>query len=149
VAAFVGFGLFRLSWRINLKRFFQVTGVFLIIVAAGLFQFGVHELQGAYGWGLDGEVYNVKSTLPDKLPEDGSAPTAAQVAGALLRGIFGYNDDPTQLEMIAYGAYWAFTLVAYWGVRTGKIEIVTRPLRNAWRAIVRAVRRSPAKVGVR
>jgi len=149
VAAFLGFGLFRLSWKINMRRFFQVTGIFLIVVAAGLFQLGVHELQGAYGWGLDGTVYDAKSTLPDKLPEDGSAPTAAQVGGSLLRGIIGYNDNPTQLEMLAYAAYWIFTLFVYWGVRTGKIEIVTRPLKNAWRAMVRAIRRSPARIEVR
>ena len=161
VAAFIGFGIFRASWKINLKRFFQVTGVVLIIIAAGLFQFAVHELQGAYGWGLDGEVYNTKFTdtngnglqdlgepaiLPDKLPLDGSAPSAAQVTGALLRGIFGYNDDPTQLEMIAYGVYWMFALAVYWGVRTGKIEIVTRPLRRVRAWLKRLFRRTPAKI---
>src|SRR3972149_5650628 len=76
VAAFLGFGLFRLSWKGNLRRFFQVTGIFLIVVAAGLFQLGVHELQGTYGWGLDGTVYDAKSTLPDKLPEARYPPPA-------------------------------------------------------------------------
>lgn len=149
VAGFLGFGLFRASWKINLKRFFQVTGVFLIIVAAGLFQLGVHELQGAYGWGLDGPVYDTKAALPDKLPEDGSAPSAAQVVGALLRGIVGYNDDPTQLEIIAYGLYWVFTLLVYWGIRTGKIAIVTSPLKQLWVALKRALGRAPTKVQVR
>jgi high-affinity iron transporter len=154
LAAFLGFGLFRASWKINLKRFFQVTGVFLIVIAAGLFQLGVHELQEANHWGLDGQVYNTKfvdtngnavwdpgepAILPDKLPEDGSVPSAAQVAGALLRGIVGYNDDPTQLELVAYGLYWALTLVVYWGIRTGRIDVVTHSLRRLWGLI----RRSP------
>ncbi len=158
-AAFLGFLLFRASWKVNLKRFFQVTGVFLIVIAAGLFQFGVHELQEANHWGLDGQVYNTKfddvngngvwdtgepAILPDGLPGDGSAPSAPQVAGSLLRGIFGYNDDPTQLELIAYGIYWAFTLILYWSIRTGRIEFVTRPLRNLWAMI----RRSPTPAGV-
>ena len=37
LAAFLGYGLFAASWKINLRRFFQGTGLFLIIVAAGLF----------------------------------------------------------------------------------------------------------------
>ena len=140
VAAFLGFALFRASWKINLKRFFQVTGVFLIVIAAGLFQLGVHELQEAYGWGLDGTVYDSKGFLPDKLP-DGSDPSGAQIVGALLRGIVGYNDDPSQLELIAYGLYWVFTVLTYWGIKTGRIEIVTRPLRSAWAAMTRPFRR--------
>lgn len=143
IAAFLGYGIFRASWKVNLKRFFQVTGVFLIIVAAGLFQFAVHELQEAYGWGLDGKVYNTKGFLPDRLPVD-RGPTGAEVAGALLRGIVGYNDDPTQLELVAYGLYWIFTLVVYWGIRTGKIEIVTRPIRRLWTAVKRPFVRAPA-----
>jgi len=158
VAAFLGFLIYGASWKINLKRFFQVTSVFLIVVAAGLFQFGVHELQEANGWGLDGTVYNTKfsdlngngvwdagepAILPDALPED-RVPTGAEVTGALLRGIFGYNDNPSQLELVAYGMYWAFTIAVYWGIRTGKIEIVTRPLRQTWAVVRRAFGRTSA-----
>lgn len=143
IAAVVGFGIFRVSWKVNLKRFFQVTGVFLIIVAAGLFQFAAHELQEAYGWGLDGRVYDTRAVLPDRLPTD-RGPNGAEVVGALLRGIVGYNDDPTQLEIFAYGLYWVFTAIVYWGIRTGKIEVVTRPIRGLWAALKRPFARTPA-----
>ena len=50
----------------------------------------------------------------------------------MLRGIVGYNDNPSQLEAAAYFAYWLFIGVLYYGIRTGKIVVVTRPLRNLW-----------------
>lgn len=135
VAAFVGFGIYGASWKVNLKRFFQVTGVFLIVIAAGLFAFGVHELQeaGVLPW-LSGEVYNWKSSFPDG---------EANPPGYLLRGLVGYNDNPTWLEASAYLSYWVFTIVLYLGMKTGKIEIVTRPLRQAWAALRRALGRAP------
>ncbi len=137
LAAVVGFGLFALSWKINLRKFFTVTSAFLIVIAAGLFMFSVHELQEAYAWPLDGKVYDTKAVLPDKLPTDGSSPTGPQVAGALLRGVVGYNDDPTQLEAVAYFAYWTFVVLVWWGLKTGKIEVVVGPLRNLWRTLTR------------
>ena len=134
VAGFVGFGIYGASWKINLRRFFQATGLLLVIIAAGLFAFGVHELQGAgvVPW-LSGEVYNVKASFPDSQDNP---------AGFILRGLVGYNDNPTWLEAVAYAGYWAFTVLVYWGIRTGKIEIVTRPLRQGWAAIKRSFRRA-------
>lgn len=136
LAALVGYGLFAASWKINLKRFFQTTGLFLIIIAAGLFALGVHELQdaGVLPW-LSGRTYNLSETFPD---------SEANPVGFLLRGLIGYNDNPTWLEAVAYFAYWAFTALVYLGIRTGKIEVVTRPLRNLWSFVRRALGRAPA-----
>jgi high-affinity iron transporter len=133
VAGFIGFGIYGASWKINLRRFFQVTGLVLVIIAAGLFAFGAHELQeaGILPW-LSGEVYNVKASFPDSQDNP---------AGFVLRGLIGYNDNPTWLEAVAYVSYWVFTALVYLGIKTGRIEIVTRPLRHAW-AVLR--RRSSA-----
>jgi len=135
VAAFVGYGLFAASWKINLRRFFQVTGIVLIIIAAGLFSLGVHELQeaGVLPW-LSGTVYDLTAVFS----VDGN-PLAS-----VLRGLVGYSDAPTQLEVVAYFAYWAFAVLVYFGIRTGRISIVTRPLKNAWAAVKRSMGRTPA-----
>ena len=135
-AAFIGFGIYGAAWKINLQRFFQVTSLLLIVIAAGLFALGVHELQevGVLPW-LGGPTYDLTQTFPD---------SDANPVGYLLRGLVGYNDNPSQLEVVAYAAYWAFTAMVWWGIRTGKIKIVTRPLRSAWAAVRRAFRRSPA-----
>src|SRR5256712_4726012 len=52
VAGIIGVGLIRVSWRINLKRFFQVTSVFLVVIAAGLFAPAGHELPEDVHWSL-------------------------------------------------------------------------------------------------
>lgn len=128
VAAILGVGIMRLSWRIPLQRFFQVTGAALIVIGAGLFAWGIHEFQAAFGWTLgSGLVYNLTGVFSSG-PEN--------PLGYLLRGIVGYNDAPTLLEAVAYVGYWVFTLLVYLGIRTGKITAVTDPLRRLWRSLV-------------
>ncbi len=133
-AAFLGAGIYRASWKINLRRFFQGTGLFLIVIAAGLAALGVRGLQeaGLLPW-LVGPTYDLSQLLPSG---------ESNLVGNLLSGLIGYNDAPTQLEVVAYFTYWAFTILVYLGIRTGKIEAVTRPLKDLW---VRRVRgRTPA-----
>jgi high-affinity iron transporter len=95
VAAVLGYLLYRGGIRLNLRTFFRVTGVLILVVAAGLFAFSVHELQEA-GWFpfLTSQAYDVSSTLTD---ESG--------LGAFLRALVGYNDDPTWLEVLAWLSY--------------------------------------------
>lgn len=134
VAAILGVGIMRLSWRIPLHRFFQITGVALIVIGAGLFATGINEFQTGFGWTLGSTlVYNLHAVFSSG-PEN--------PAGYLLRGILGYSDAPTVLESVAYVGYWIFTLLVYLGIRTGKISVVTGPLRRFWRALVPA--RAPA-----
>lgn len=136
-AAIVGVGIVRVSWRINLKRFFQVTGVFLVVIAAGLFAHAVHELQEAFAWEFGSTVvYDLRAVFPDD---------PSNLVGYLLRGIVGYNAAPTVLEGVAYLAYWVVLVLVYLGIRTGKITAVAEPLRRAWRALTR--RQTEANAG--
>ncbi|MGA9162623.1 MAG: iron uptake transporter permease EfeU [Actinomycetota bacterium] len=95
LAVFLGVLLYRGAIHMNLRTFFKLTGFVLIVIAAGLFAAGIHELQEA-GWLplLERTAYDVTSSLPD---ESG--------AGAIVRGLIGYNADPTVLEVIAWFAY--------------------------------------------
>jgi high-affinity iron transporter len=137
VAGILGVGIMRLSWRIPLQRFFQITGVALVVIGAGLFAAGVNEFQAAFGWTFgSGLVYNLHAVFSSG-PEN--------PLGYLLRGVLGYNDAPTVLESVAYVGYWVFTVLVYLGIRTGKITVVTEPLRRVWRSLVPA--RSPASGG--
>jgi high-affinity iron transporter len=95
VAVALGVLLYREGIRMNLRSFFRLTGWILIVVAAGLFAFAVHELQEA-GWLplLEQTAFDVSATLPD---DSG--------IGAVMRGLVGYNADPTVLEVIAWLGY--------------------------------------------
>jgi high-affinity iron transporter len=95
LAVILGVLLYRGGIRMNLRSFFRVTGLLLIVVAAGLFAFSLHELQEA-GWLpiLETHAFDVSSSLPD---DSG--------LGAILRGLLGYNADPTWLEVVGWAGY--------------------------------------------
>jgi len=135
IAGVIGVGIMRLSWRIPLHRFFQITGVALVVIGAGLFATGVNELQEAFGWTVgSGLVYNLRAVFSSG-PEN--------PLGYLLRGIVGYSDAPTVLESVAYVAYWVFTGLVYLGIRSGKMSVVTDPLRRMWRSLVPRAAKAP------
>ncbi len=79
LAVILGVLLYRGGIRMNLRSFFRVTGLILIVVAAGLFAYSLHELQEA-GWlpFLEGHAFDISSSLPDDTG-----------AGAILRGLVG------------------------------------------------------------
>lgn len=95
VAVVLGVLLYRGGIRMNLRTFFRVTGSILIVVAAGLFAYSVHELQEA-GWlpFLSVTAFDLTGILPD---DSG--------LGAMLRGLVGYNADPSMLELVAWIGY--------------------------------------------
>jgi high-affinity iron transporter len=95
LAVVLGALLYRGGIRMNLRSFFRVTGLILIVVSAGLFAFSLHELQEA-GWLplLDTHAFDISSILPDDAG-----------AGAILRGLLGYHADPTWLEVVGWAGY--------------------------------------------
>lgn len=138
IAGIIGVGIVRVSWRLNLGRFFQATGVFLVIIAAGLFSHAVHELQEAFVWQFGSStLYDLHAVFPAD---------ETNTIGYLLRGIIGYSDAPTLLEVSAYIGYWIVVILAYLGMRTGRISIITTPLRRAWYALIGRKAPTPAEV---
>jgi high-affinity iron transporter len=103
LAVVLGVLLYRGGIRLNLRSFFRITGAILIVVAAGLFAYAVHELQEA-GWlaFLDTVAFDLSGVLPD---DSG--------VGAVVRGLVGYNADPTVLEVLAWTAYLVVAGVFY------------------------------------
>ncbi len=104
VAVVIGYLIYRGAVRINLSRFFQWTGAFLIVVAAGVLAYGVHDLQEArFLPGLDVLAYDVSGVI---------APGG--VLGTLLKGIFNFSPAATVAEAIAWWAYLVPVGWLYW-----------------------------------
>jgi high-affinity iron transporter len=101
-AVAIGIAFFAIGVRIDLRRFFNVTGVLLIFVAAGLCAFAVHEFGEAGLIENAGVVFDLSSVLPESSP-----------LGAVLAGLFGYRATPTPLEVVAYLAYLVPVLTAF------------------------------------
>lgn len=95
LAVTLGALLYRGGVKMDLRAFFKITGTVLVVVAAGLFAYSLHELQEA-GWlpFLSGVAWDVSSTLPD-----------GTGVGAILRGLLGYNANPTWIEVAGWAAY--------------------------------------------
>ncbi len=92
---------FRGVISLDLKKFFNITSVLLILFAAGLFAHGIHEFQELGWFGPEDSFINTPLFV---LPLSDSAEVSQ--LGALLRALFGYQDKPTPLEIFSYLFYW-------------------------------------------
>ena len=99
-AALLGWSMFATAVRLDLRRFFQVTGILLILFAAGLVATGIHEFNEV-GWipEIVGHVWNLNPVLSE-----------TSLAGQILKTLFGYNASPSLTSVISYGVYF----VAVW-----------------------------------
>jgi high-affinity iron transporter len=91
----LGVAIYRGGVRINLARFFRVTGFVLVLVAAGLLATSLHTAHEA-GWitGLQGHAVDLSWLVkPDT------------VSGSLLTGMLGLQPEPTVIEAAAYLIY--------------------------------------------
>jgi high-affinity iron transporter len=93
----IGYMIFVKGQRVPLKTFFNISSVFLIFVAAGMMAYGIHELESAGIIADTGRIWNVN---PPVLP-NGSYPIFHDkgAIGAIAKGLFGWNGDPSYLEV--------------------------------------------------
>lgn len=95
VAVALGWLLYRRAVSINLGRFFAWTGAGLIVVAAGVLAYGVHDLQEAgIVPGEGAKAFDISETI---------GPTS--VGGTLIRGVFNVGPAMTWLEVAGWLAY--------------------------------------------
>ena len=95
VATVLGYLLYKRSVKLNLATFFTVTGAGLVVVAAGVLSYGIHDLQeGGVLPGLNSLAFDVSAQVP-----------LSSWYGALLHGIIGFTPDTTWLQLAAFFGY--------------------------------------------
>ena len=118
VAVIIGWLIYTGAARINLSIFFNITGLLLIFVAAGIVSYGIGDLQEASvipGWGTP--IYDITAYL------DGSVYswlTTSSWWWTLLEAMFNANAAPTHLQLIGWVLYIVIILPLFL-VRSGMI----------------------------
>ena len=102
-AVVLGLLIYRGAVQINLAKFFRYTGILLILVAAGILAYGIHDLQEAGALpGLTTLAFDVSNVI-----DPGSW------YATLLKGIFNFTPATTVLQAVAWGIYVAVVLTLF------------------------------------
>ncbi|MGH3423655.1 MAG: iron uptake transporter permease EfeU [Nocardioidaceae bacterium] len=109
VAVMLGYLIYRGALRINLSRFFTITGALLIVVAAGVLAYGFHDLQEArFLPGLSSLAFDISGTVEP-----------SGWLGTLLKGTINFQPDPTKLQAVAWVLYIVPVMTVFFaGART-------------------------------
>lgn len=99
----LGWLIYRRAITINLSKFFTITGVALVVIAAGVLAYGVHEFQelgwfpgeGAYAWNI------TQWMAPDS------------IAATFLQGTLGFRTKFTWIELLLWATFLAVVLPIY------------------------------------
>ncbi|WP_380174901.1 iron uptake transporter permease EfeU [Kineococcus sp. DHX-1] len=108
LAVVLGYLLYRGGVRIDLARLFRVTGVVLVLVAAGLVMSAAHTAYEA-GWLLAGQ---------EKVLDLTAVVAPGTVRSALLTGVLGWQPRPTRAELVGWFVYLVPMLVVVLRPRT-------------------------------
>lgn len=126
-ASIMAFVLFTTTQKLDIKKFFQVTSILLIVFAAGLLAHGIHEIYEFLEisgssfinniiwmevWNINNTVFGDVLTLLFGWSYDPLNPARFEksVIGGIIVGLFGWNDNPALIEVLAYGLY--FVIIA-------------------------------------
>jgi len=114
LAAVVAFLFFRGSMKISLKTFFKVTGLFIVLISAGLIVQGVGVLQdlGVIGT-VAPDLFDLTWFMPEHpideehyIRDTGEPPWISGQVGIFLKALFGYDSSPSLEEFLVYWGYY-------------------------------------------
>lgn len=113
VALLLGLAIYQGGVRLDLRRFFRWTGLFILFVAAGLLASVLRNLHEAGVWNMAQErVFDLSGSLP-----------VSGTLGTILSGLLGYHDSPTLGEVAVWAAYLAVTLYLF--LRPAPVPVAT------------------------
>jgi len=95
VAVVLGILVYRGALRLDLRKFFTWTGAFLVVVAAGVLSYGIHDLQEAGILpGLGNLAFDVSGVVPP-----------GSWYGTVLKGTVNFTPATTWLQLVCWFAY--------------------------------------------
>jgi high-affinity iron transporter len=102
-AVAIGVLIYAFGRRVDLRTFFRITTIFLVLFAAGLFAHAAHEFaEAGLLAGIEGpQLWSTAAAMPE---DEG--------LGAVLRALIGYADSPHLIEVVAYVGYY----VIWWAL---------------------------------
>jgi high-affinity iron transporter len=117
-AVLLGYLFYRGAVKINLGKFFTWTGGILIVVAAGVLSYGVHDLQEAGVLpGLNSLAFDLRGIF-----------TEDTWIGTLLKGTINFTPNTTWLQAVVWVLYVAVTMTAFYRVvRRGQRPVAPAP----------------------
>jgi len=123
IAFVVSYLFFKGTMKVKLKTFFKVTGVFIILIAAGLLVQAISMMQDLEIIGsVIPHLYDLTWFLPEHpidyahyVRDHGTAPLLSGEVGIFLKALFGYASMPSIEEVIAYIGYFVgiYLLTSY------------------------------------
>ena len=107
VASALSLAAKRQIYNLDIRKFFRYTSMILIVFAAGLFGYGVHELVEA------AEIAGIENPLFEKAwdvnPESTDHPLHEKgIVGVWFKALVGYDGNPEWIRVISYLGYWAW-----------------------------------------
>ncbi len=112
IAIILAYLLFKQSLKLPLKKFFNLTGILLILFAAGLTTHGIHELQEA---GIIPIVIEHVWDINPEIITEGQYPLLHEKGhiGNFIKDLFGYNGNPSLIEVISYILYLSMIILLW------------------------------------
>ena len=102
-AVVLGYLFYRGAVKINLSKFFTWTGAILILVAAGVLAYGIHDLQEAGVLpGLNSLAFDVSGAIPP-----------GSFVGTILKGTLNFSPATTWLQAVVWVIYVAVTMTLF------------------------------------
>lgn len=112
-AIIAGYLFFVSTKKVNLKRLFSISSILLVLFAAGLVAHGIHEFEEAgLVSGIVSPLFNINHILNEK-----------GIVGGFLKGLFGYNGNPSLLEVMAYATYLGVIFFLYTRIESSRVGV--------------------------
>ncbi|WP_335872949.1 FTR1 family iron permease [Bacillus sp. 2205SS5-2] len=137
MALVIGYLFFSGTMKISLKAFFNVTGILILFIAAGLLVQGIGVMQdiGKLGSlyttaeGKPADVYNIVHIMPEHYQDEfhyqrdtGNDVLINGQVGLFFAAMFGYSHNPSLEQIMAYTLYFTFAFLWSYLINSGRIR---------------------------